>query len=225
MRRSTSANAATVGAPLRGATATASFESRPSSPTTRRWKAHRPGHITADRSLSGRCSASAITIVTGEPVALLVLRHLNVVQDWVDYNGHMNDAAYALVFSRAGDRWMEHVGLGSKARKATGYTLYTLQIMLHYFREAKLGEPLSVTAQLLEFDDKRARLWMEVRSPFDGPVIAATEQLYLSVRQAEETRAAPWRSESLALLKKMMKAHALLPVPLQSGRGISLKRA
>jgi acyl-CoA thioester hydrolase len=157
-------------------------------------------------------------------VGPLILWDLSVAPDWVDYNGHMNDAAYALVFSRAGDRWMERIGLGLEARKATGYTLYTLQIMLHYLREAKLGAPLRVVAQLLEFDDKRARLWMELRSPFDGPAIAATEQLYLSVRQAEETRAAPWRGESLTLLQEMMQGHALLPVPPQSGRGISLKR-
>jgi len=178
----------------------------------------------ADRLSSGRCSASATTIIIGKVMGPLILCDLSVAPDWVDYNGHMNDAAYAFVFSRAGDHWMEQIGLGPAARKATGYTLYTLQIMLHYLREAKLGEPLRVVAQLLEFDEKRARLWMEVRSPFDGPAIAATEQLYLSVRQAEETRAAPWRAESLALLQKMMQAHSLLPTPLQSGRGISLKR-
>jgi acyl-CoA thioester hydrolase len=153
----------------------------------------------------------------------LVLADLVVAPDWVDYNGHMNDAAYALVFSRSGDRWMDEIGLGPQAREATGYTLYTLQIMLHYFHEAKLGEPLRVTAQLLEFDAKRARLWMEMRS--GEAVLAATEQLYLSVRQAGETRAAPWREETLALLQEMSRAHAALPVPPQAGRGISLKRA
>jgi acyl-CoA thioester hydrolase len=157
--------------------------------------------------------------------AVLVLSDLAVVPDWVDYNGHMNDAAYALVFSRSGDRWMDHIGLGAEVRRSTGYTLYTLQIMLHYFHEAKLGAPLRVSCQLLEHDAKRARLWMELRSPLDGPVIAATEQLYLSVRQAEETRAAPWREESFALLQKMLRTHAALPFPPQAGRGISLKRS
>ncbi len=82
----------------------------------------------------------------------------------------------------------------------TGYTLYTLQIMLHYFREAKLGQPLRVLGQVLEIDAKKARLWMEMRS--GDVVLAATEQLYLSVRQAEETRAAPWREETLSLLQQ-----------------------
>ena len=153
--------------------------------------------------------------------APLILWDLEVSPDWVDYNGHMNDAAYALVFSRAGDRWMQQIALGPAEREATGCTLYTLQIMLHYFREVKQGAPLRVTAQLLEYDDKRARLWMELRSPADGPVVAATEQLYLSVRQA---RAAPWREESLARLAEMAETHAGLAVPAQAGRGISLKR-
>jgi acyl-CoA thioester hydrolase len=154
----------------------------------------------------------------------LVLWDLSVSPEWVDYNGHMNDAAYALVFSRAGDRWMERIGLGDLVRQTTGSTLYTLQIMLHYFREAKIGAPLRVTAQLLEFDAKRARLWMEIHSPIDGPTIAATEQLFLSVSQLKETRAALWRDETSARLQAMMDAHAGLPTPPQAGRGISLKR-
>ena len=157
--------------------------------------------------------------------APLILWDLEVAPDWVDYNGHMNDAAYALVFSRAGDRWMERIGLGAEVRQATGYTLFTLQIMLHYLNEAKLGAPLRVVGQLLEFDAKRARLWMEMRSPLDGPAIAATEQLYLSVRQGETTRSAIWREESRVLLEAMAQAHAALPAPPQAGRGISLKRA
>ncbi len=154
----------------------------------------------------------------------LVLWDLEVAPDWVDYNGHMNDAAYALVFSRAGDRWMERIGLDAETRQASGYTLFTLQIMLHYLNEAKLGAPLRVVGRLLEFDAKRARLWMEMRSPHDGPAVAATEQLYLSVHQGETTRSAPWRDETRALLEAMARDHAALPVPPQAGRGVSLKR-
>lgn len=162
-------------------------------------------------------------IAAGEP-GPLVLADLTVAPDWVDYNGHMNDAAYALAFSRAGDRWMDAIGLDAAARAATGHTLYTLQIMLHYFREAKEGAALRVSAQVLEFDAKRAQLWMEMRSPADGPVIAATEQLYLCVHQGAETRAAPWPEAVRARLRAMAEAHSTLPAPPQAGRGIALKR-
>jgi hypothetical protein len=63
---------------------------------------------------------------------------------------------------------------------------------------------------------------MELRSPLDGPAVAATEQLYLSVRHA---RATSWREETRARLAEMAQAQAGLPLPPQAGRGISLKRA
>ncbi|MBV8474674.1 MAG: thioesterase family protein, partial [Hyphomicrobiales bacterium] len=56
-----------------------------------------------------------------------------VVAEWVDYNGHMNDAAYAVVFSRSVDALMDRIGLDAATRKASGHTLYTMQTMLHYF--------------------------------------------------------------------------------------------
>jgi len=88
-----------------------------------------------------------------------------VVTDWVDYNGHMNDAAYAIVFSRSVDALMDRVGLDAAARKRTGQTVFTLQMMLHYFKEAKEGDMLAVSCQLLEHDDKRMRLWLDMTAP------------------------------------------------------------
>jgi acyl-CoA thioester hydrolase len=96
--------------------------------------------------------------------------------------------------------------------------------MLHYFQEAALGAPLRIEARLLEHDAKRARLWLEMRSPTDGPVIAASEQLYLSVDQSAGARASPWRAETLAALEAMAEAQAGSPMPPLAGRGISLRR-
>ena len=88
--------------------------------------------------------------------ALPVLETI-VASDWVDYNGHMNDAAYAIVFSRSVDALMDRVGLDAAVRKRTGQTLFTLQMMLHYFKEAREGDTLAVSFQVLEHDDKRMR--------------------------------------------------------------------
>ena len=105
-----------------------------------------------------------------------------VVSDWVDYNGHMNDAAYAIVFSRSVDALMDRVGLDAAVRKRTGQTLFTLQMMLHYFKEAKEGDALAVSCQLLEHDDKRMRVWLDMTAP-GGERLAASEQLLISVAQ------------------------------------------
>ena len=157
----------------------------------------------------------------GEALALM---DAAVAPDWVDYNGHMNDAAYALVFSRASDALMDRIGLDSAARKASGHTLFTLQVMLHYFKEAREGAALSVSCHVLEHDEKRLRVWLEMRAGRGGEVLAASEQLLLSVDQSQGSRAAPWRAETLAALDALAKAQRGMAHPPLAGRGIALRR-
>jgi acyl-CoA thioester hydrolase len=142
-----------------------------------------------------------------------------VVSDWVDYNGHMNDAAYAIVFSRSVDALMDRVGLDAAVRKRTGQTLFTLQMMLHYFKEA-----LAVSCQLLEHDDKRMRVWLDMTAP-GGERLAASEQLLISVAQNDgNTRAVAWSFETKAALEALAKAQKDLPHPPAAGSGVALKR-
>ena len=147
-----------------------------------------------------------------------------VLAEWVDYNGHMNDAAYALVFSRAGDALMDRIGLDAASRRQSGQSIYTLQVMLHYFKEAKEGDAFSVSCHLLEHDDKRMRLWLDMTSPA-GERLAASEQLLISVAQGEgKARAAPWRFETKAALEALAKVQSDLPHPSAAGAGVALKR-
>jgi acyl-CoA thioester hydrolase len=147
-----------------------------------------------------------------------------VASEWVDYNGHMNDAAYAIAFSRAGDALMDRIGLDAGARKRTGQSLFTLQVMLHYFKEAKEGDAFAVTCHLLEHDDKRMRLWLEMTGR-GGDRLAASEQLLISVALSEGgPRAVPWSFETKAALEALAKAQSGLPHPEQAGTGVALKR-
>jgi len=147
-----------------------------------------------------------------------------VASEWVDYNGHMNDAAYAIVFSRSVDALMDRIGLDSAVRKRTGQSLFTLQMMLHYFKEAKEGDALAVSCHLLEHDDKRMRVWL-VMTDAGGERLAASEQLLLSVALTEERpRAAPWSFESRAALEALAKVQAGAPHPPEAGAGVALKR-
>ena len=159
-----------------------------------------------------------------KPHAPLRLFETKVASEWVDYNGHMNDAAFAIVFSRSVDALMDRVGLDASARRRTGHSLFTLQMMLHYFKEAKEGDPLAVTCQLLEHDDKRMRVWLDMTS-LGGERLAASEQLLISVALSETgSGAAPWSFETKAALEALAKAQSGLPHPEQAGAGVVLKR-
>ena len=100
---------------------------------------------------------------------------------WVDYNNHLNDAYHAVAFSLAGDAFLERLGLGPEGRAATKRTTYTLGLIIRYLAEAKLGERLSLSLQVLETDAKRMRVWFEARRAADGALVSTSEQVYMCV--------------------------------------------
>ena len=148
-----------------------------------------------------------------------------VAPEWIDYNSHMNDAAYARVFSLACDALMDAIGLDDSTRRASGRTIYTLQVMLHYFHEAKLGEAIAVSARVLERDAKRLRIWMEMTRASDGERLAASEQLLLSVDSSGPSpRAAAWSDAVAGALERMAAEGEGIDAPPEAGRGITLRR-
>ncbi len=163
-------------------------------------------------------------IAHAKPHAPLDIYATTVASDWIDYNGHMNDAAYALVFSRSIDALMDRIGLDASARRRTGQSLFTLQMMLHYFQEAREGDALAVTCHLIEHDDKRMRVWLELIDG-KGQRLAASEQLLVSVALSEGGgRATPWTFETQSALDAVQKLHASIPHPSEAGAGVAMKR-
>ncbi|KJZ05869.1 MULTISPECIES: thioesterase family protein [unclassified Halomonas] len=109
----------------------------------------------------------------------MALLDTDVKPDWVDYNGHMNDAEYARVFSLAVDTLMERIGLDEAGRHRHGYTLYTLETHLRYLREAHQGQPLQVEVTLVDRDAKRLHLWFELHS--GEQLLATSEQMLMGI--------------------------------------------
>ncbi|WP_027962639.1 thioesterase family protein [Halomonas halodenitrificans] len=110
----------------------------------------------------------------------MALLETRVAPEWVDYNGHMNDAEYARVFSLALEALMDHVGLDAAGRERHGYTIYTLETHLCYRREAHEGQPLSVAVTLLDRDAKRLHIFLEL-SDEQGNLLATSEQMLMGI--------------------------------------------
>ena len=146
-----------------------------------------------------------------------------VLPEWVDYNGHMNDACYAIAFSRAIDALMEQIGLGEAGRRESGYTIYTLSMLIRYLNEVKEGAPLKIAGQILEADAKRIRMWLTMTHGTEGTQLATSEQLLLCVDQSGP-KAAAFPDGVRQAVEVLTIAHAGLPVPADAGQGIAIKR-
>jgi acyl-CoA thioester hydrolase len=90
-------------------------------------------------------------------------------------------------------------------------------------RELRDGDPLRITTQILDFDDKRLHLFHTMYHADAGYRAATNELLMMHVDYASR-RAAPWPEETLRRLRAMAAAHRDLPRPAEAGRPIALRR-
>jgi acyl-CoA thioester hydrolase len=147
-----------------------------------------------------------------------------VLPDWVDYNGHLRDAYYLLLFSLATDALMAQLGLDEAGRAATGHSLYTLECHLNFVQEVKLGQQVEVRTQILGHDQKRLHLNHSLHLLDEAPLLAASEQMLLNVATAA-ARATPFAELVLSRVEALARAHQGLPAPRFAGRAISLARS
>ncbi|MBY8947438.1 thioesterase family protein [Pseudomonas sp. SH10-3B] len=144
-----------------------------------------------------------------------------VLADWVDYNGHLRDAFYLLIFSYATDALMDTLGLDSENREASGHSLFTLELHLNYLHEVKLGADVEVHTQLIAHDAKRLHLYHSLHLVGDEKELAGNEQMLLHVDLAGP-HSAPFTDVTLEKLATICAEHADLPRPALLGRVIGL---
>ena len=85
-----------------------------------------------------------------------------VLPEWIDYNGHLRDAYYGLIFSQSTDALMDRIGLDAAYRARTGCTLYTVEMHLHYLQEVKAADTTRVLLRILGLDAKRIHVALEL---------------------------------------------------------------
>ncbi|MGF6757104.1 thioesterase family protein [Paraburkholderia sp. GAS42] len=111
----------------------------------------------------------------------LIVYRDKVRPEWVDYNGHLRDAFYLLIFSFATDVLIDRIGLDDVTRKARGRSIYTLEAHVNYLHEIKEGAPLRVEVRVLAHDAKRLHIYLEMFTDARDAPVAAGEQMLLHV--------------------------------------------
>ena len=160
-----------------------------------------------------------------EPVffAPFVSSMMRVEPGWIDYNGHLNMAYYNVLFDRAVDEVLELLGCGADYVKSRRQSWFTAEVHVRYLRELHAEDPVRVTFQLINYDNKRLHFFEQLFHAADGWVSATSENLALHVDMAAgKTAALP--ADVAAALAKMKTAHAKLPLPEAAGRRIAMPR-
>ncbi|MFN6952240.1 MAG: carnitine 3-dehydrogenase [Albidovulum sp.] len=148
--------------------------------------------------------------------APLRLAEMQVLPGWIDYNGHMTESRYLFVASETSDAFLRLIG-ADMAYVAAGHSYYTAETHILHRGEAKLGDRIAGSLQVLHADEKRLHVFIRILRGED--TLATLEQMLLHVDMAAG-RACPAAPEVLARLMPIAQAHQALPRPEAAGRHV-----
>lgn len=141
--------------------------------------------------------------------------------EWIDYNGHLSEAYYVLIFGFATDALMDRIGLDAAYRDRSGCSLYTVEAHVRYLHEVSADAEVEVRTRVIgpgpersgRPGAKKARICHEMRV---GDLLVATEELMALHVDQELGRAVPFPEEAAAHLAALAE-----PAPDYAGRAIS----
>ena len=148
-----------------------------------------------------------------------------VLPEWIDYNGHMNVAYYSLAFDQSLDVVLEEaLGVGPSYVAERNHGPYVVQNHIHYLLELLEGEEFQVRLRMLDADDKRMHVFLEMLRSRDGAMVATSEQLIVNVDLARR-KSAPFPKDRAERIAGVRDAHAALARPKQVGALLGIRRA
>jgi acyl-CoA thioester hydrolase len=140
---------------------------------------------------------------------------------WMDYNGHLNMAYYAVIMDRGLDVMFDLLGLGESYITTRGFTFFTCDFMLRYRKEVRASDHVQARMRLLGVDDKRLHYAAEIVSAEDMTVHAFGEGLCLHV-DFDKRRVAPFPPDTKAVLERIVADHSKAGWPELAGHRIGL---
>ncbi len=155
-----------------------------------------------------------------DTAAPMEMARMTVLPGWIDYNGHMTESRYLFAASETCDAFLRHIG-ADLAYVGTGFSYYTAETHIMHVGEARSGDALTGTVQVLAADEKRLHIFIRILK--SGELIATLEQMLLHVDMGAG-KACPAPQTILDRLMPIAAAHQGLPRPDSVGRRVGQRK-
>ena len=154
----------------------------------------------------------------------IILPEQEVLNEWLDYNGHMNVAYYTLAFDKSLDIFLEDLlGIGESHAYKNNQGPFVVQAHYHYLNEMRLNEKFHVRLFVVDCDKNKMHLCMEIYSLFQKKVIAVVEQVLINVN-LKLRKSEPYPQWAFEKLLKLKNTHKNASLPSTLVKSIGLKK-
>jgi len=111
----------------------------------------------------------------------LLLTTAKIINEWTDYNGHMNLAFYILVFDKGAEKILSKFKMGEESAKTTKKSTMAVESHTTYNNEVKENEEVDVYLSYFNHDKKRLHYKLEMYEKSKNVLSATTEVLSLYI--------------------------------------------
>ena len=134
----------------------------------------------------------------------LLLSTTKIINDWTDYNGHMNLAFYILVFDKGAEEILSKFKMGEQSAKTTKKSTMAVESHTTYNNEVKENEEVDVYLSYFDHDKKRLHYKLEMYDKSKNILSATTEVLSLYI-DLNIRKVAEFENEKLEIMDQFIR--------------------
>ena len=133
----------------------------------------------------------------------LLLNSTKIINEWTDYNNHMNLSFYILVFDKAAEKILSQFKMGEEAAKKAKRSTMVVETHTTYNNEVKEGEDVEVFLSYFNHDKKRLHYKLEMYEKSKNILSATTEVLALYIN-LDLRKVAEFENEKVLIMDKFI---------------------
>ena len=134
----------------------------------------------------------------------LLLKTTKIINEWTDYNGHMNLAFYILVFDKGAEIILSKFKMGEESAKTNKKSTMAVESYTTYNNEVKENEEVDICLSYVDHDKKRLHLKLEMYEKNKNILSATTEVIYLYV-DLNIRKVAEFENEKIIIMDQFIK--------------------
>ena len=138
----------------------------------------------------------------------MFLKSEKIIEEWTDYNGHLNVAFYVRVFDIAADIMLDSFKMGGASAKEDKKTTFVAEMYTAYKQEVRLGEEVETHLTYADHDKKRIHYRLSMFHK-EKKYLAATNEVLSLYVDLNQRKVVEFEQDRLKLMDEVIKKNSL----------------
>ena len=136
----------------------------------------------------------------------VLLKTTKIINEWTDYNNHMNLSYYILVFDQAAEKMLSNFKMGEEAAINTKRSTMVVETHTTYNNEVKENEEVDIYCTFFDHDKKRLHLKCEMYEKKTNTLAATLESLSLYI-DLNKRKVTEFEEDKLKIMDQFIYEH------------------